>query len=299
VWDLKSYKNRLYIGSGDSVKNAGPIDIWSYNPTSEKFENEFTVPDEEIRSFKVLNGALVVPGIDPKGPWDLGNFYQLKDGVWKTIRNIFNGIHNLDMTIFGGILYAGLGTAYGAVVVVSEDHGKSWGTHHVRPSHRGFARARSFFELENELYVSTTGRSGSQIYRLVGETFLKDTRGFFPGGRRHDALIVTKFTKHRDRSIYIGAAVWARDPKDIFVARSSNDIVKIDLPERMVPRDILSFNGKIFVLTHKFDRGDFISSVSELVRSANLKPLFHFRKKSFARSFEKIGEYFYFGLGSF
>ena len=74
-WDMATYENKLYIGSGDYDTNAGPVDMWCYDIDKKTWSNSGTVPEEEIDRFCVIDNKLVVPGIDPQEDWSLGNYY--------------------------------------------------------------------------------------------------------------------------------------------------------------------------------------------------------------------------------
>src|SRR5262245_20113285 len=109
AWDLKAFAGRLYVGLGnrdnsEPAPNAGPVDVWFFSPDSGQFVKEGTLPDEQIETFRVLDGKLVIPGNDPMEPWELGNFYRLDAGSWTKIRTLPNGIHNFDM-INGDAIY--------------------------------------------------------------------------------------------------------------------------------------------------------------------------------------------------
>jgi len=130
VWDLFAYEGRIYVGCGDANANRGPIDIWSFGPVEagEKatFEKEYTVGDESVNQFRAYDGTLLVPGIDAKGGWELGNLYIKSGGEWVMRRTVPNGIHVFDAAVLDGKLYVTTGTETGAAVFESADNGKSW-----------------------------------------------------------------------------------------------------------------------------------------------------------------------------
>ena len=126
-WDMATYENKLYIGSGDYDTNAGPVDMWCYDIDKKTWSNSGTVPEEEIDRFCVIDNKLVVPGIDPQEDWSLGNYYVLDDNQWVKKRNIEGGLHTFDIVEFDGILFAGLGVLKGSYpVVCSKDNGESF-----------------------------------------------------------------------------------------------------------------------------------------------------------------------------
>ena len=126
-WDMATYENKLYIGSGDYDTNAGPVDMWCYDIDKKTWSNSGTVPEEEIDRFCVIDNKLVVPGIDPQEDWSLGNYYVLDGNQWVKKRNIEGGLHTFDIVEFDGILFAGLGVLKGSYpVVCSKDNGESF-----------------------------------------------------------------------------------------------------------------------------------------------------------------------------
>ena len=125
VWDMKYYNGYLYIGSGDYDNNTGPTDIWGYNILSKKWVKSGTVNDEAVTRFVCLDDTLLVPGVDPKEEWSLGNFYKLQNNQWTKIRTLPSGIHNFDLIKYENKLFAALGVAPGySPIVFSSDNGE-------------------------------------------------------------------------------------------------------------------------------------------------------------------------------
>ncbi len=125
--DIEICDDRLYVGSGDYDKNAGPVNIFYYDIKNKKWVNDGLLEDEEISRFYIFNGKLTAAGIDPKAAWDYGNFYVRQKNGWQTYTNIPGAIHNFDMAQFDGKLFAGLGVKAGEFpAAVSSDNGKSW-----------------------------------------------------------------------------------------------------------------------------------------------------------------------------
>lgn len=77
VWDLQAFGQKIYIAGGSTVTNAGPINVWAYDPSSQKFVKEYTVDEEAIEHYKVFNEQLYIPAADPT-VGDLHKFYRLK-----------------------------------------------------------------------------------------------------------------------------------------------------------------------------------------------------------------------------
>ena len=136
VWDMQLFNGRIYIGYGNSSNmqpspNAGPIPVISYDPASKQFINEFTVDEEQINIFKILNGKLYIPGHDARDDWSYGNFYVLNGDKWQKIRSVPNASHVFDLDYFKGNLYSVNGTEGNnsiEQVMVSKDMGLTWET---------------------------------------------------------------------------------------------------------------------------------------------------------------------------
>ncbi len=134
IWDLRWYKDRLYVGGGNSsnkgpAANAGPVPLFTFDIASNRWVQEGHVDDEQIDHFILLDGALVTPGHDPRQSWEWGNFYvRSAEGKWIKQRNIPAGVHTYDMVSYNGLWFAALGTAKGGAIAMSENRGASWVT---------------------------------------------------------------------------------------------------------------------------------------------------------------------------
>jgi len=83
VWDLKVFDGQIYIAGGSTVTNAGPINVWAYNPVTQTFENEYTVDEEAIEHFRVFDNELYIPAADPRHG-DANKFYRKTiNGEWE------------------------------------------------------------------------------------------------------------------------------------------------------------------------------------------------------------------------
>lgn len=84
VWDLQSFGGKIYVAGGSTTQNAGPINVWAYNPTGQQgFTKEFTVAEEAIEQFRVFGNHLYIPAADPK-QGDAHKFYRRSiETPWK------------------------------------------------------------------------------------------------------------------------------------------------------------------------------------------------------------------------
>lgn len=176
VWDMQVFNNKIYLGFGDSSKNAGPIpiiffepssrkfvtdDIRYYNPSTSSYEVKKAVDEEQIDIYRVLNGKLYLPGHDSREAWSLGNYYIMDNNGWQKFRNIPNAIHVYDMAIFEGRLFAAIGSNQyvdenntSAIVLMSEDNGNTWKTIGSIPSSTVYdGRVYTLFVIKNKLYA--------------------------------------------------------------------------------------------------------------------------------------------------
>ncbi|MEM6612613.1 MAG: hypothetical protein AAF652_10235, partial [Cyanobacteria bacterium P01_C01_bin.72] len=83
VWDLQVFDGKVYLGGGDTTRNAGPINVWAYSPARQSFIKETTVAEEAILQYKVIDDQLYIPAADPRGN-DNSKFYRLAaGGTWE------------------------------------------------------------------------------------------------------------------------------------------------------------------------------------------------------------------------
>lgn len=182
VWDMQLFGGKIYLGHGNSSNyapspNAGPVPIYYWdlaqnkfsvqdvtytNPSTGKVSTSVYVMDEQIDTFKVLNGELYIPGHDSRVPgWAYGNFYRLNGDHWDQYMNIPGGIHVYDMAYYQGKLYAALGASDGPLIYVSSDRGKTW-TRFGTVSQYGIMRAYTLFGLGDTLYASSATAGKTQ-----------------------------------------------------------------------------------------------------------------------------------------
>ncbi|MCM8534644.1 MAG: hypothetical protein NE334_01770 [Lentisphaeraceae bacterium] len=338
VWDLKAFDGRLYIGAGNSSNlgpaiNAGPLPIISWNPTTQKFIEEFTVQDEQIDLFYEFDGALYTPGHDPKESWRLGNFYRLESsGKWQKHRTIPGGIHTYAMHQKDSRLYAGLGAINavpnapkgkksGSAVATSDDNGKTW-----QKINTGGWRIHAFLEAAGEVYATDifTGPDYLKVLKKMHREELYAPVYEFESGKverrldlsaevifkgfKLEGMRMAKVVKPqvwKGGSLYIGAAChndhqfW---PFGLFYALSlkKGDVktAYVKLPEACQVWDIKIRNGAIYVLARALDdsQKNFLFKTKDL--SKKFETVLTFTSSTFARSFEFLNGDAYFGLGS-
>lgn len=147
IWTMTVFDSRLYVGCGNASNvgpnpNSGKITVFSSSDGGLTFTGEFVADEDQISRFSVINGQLVVPGMDAHetdsagaqlpsaSEWLLGNYYTLGLGHWTKVRNIPDGVHVFDMTYLGSVstgkVLAGLGARTYKALASSTDGGLTW-----------------------------------------------------------------------------------------------------------------------------------------------------------------------------
>src|SRR5437588_2697299 len=106
ISDLQAFDGKLYVGHGDIVLNSGPTDIWYYDLRKKAFVKQGQIEDEAADHYRILNGRLYLPGMDPREDWSLGNFYRLEGGRWVQHRTLPHSVHSTDIVGVGNSLFA-------------------------------------------------------------------------------------------------------------------------------------------------------------------------------------------------
>jgi hypothetical protein len=307
-WSLFVFGGRLFIGNGNSnnkgpAKNAGPVRVWSYDLAARRFIDEGKIDDEQIDRFRVLKGALVIPGHDPagaffgKGSWLKGNYYRRDEKGWKKVRTLPGGIHNYDMIEHRGTIFAGLGTPLGASIARSTDGGKKWKSKLLL----GKFRVRTFLEIGGRLFVST---SGAGVFEWTGKSATRFLGDLFVGidKRSRKKAYVQKAAWTPKQTAYIVARKLIDHdgtPLGLFTTTTGYDARPVALPHKMVARDVLSVGGTFYVLGST-NGNVAVYATRDLVA---FKEVLRFQAPTFARSFAVVQNGnrtldFYFGLGS-
>jgi len=317
VWNMQVFSDRVYLAHGDTsnggpTPNAGPIPIFSFNPATGQFTNEFTADDEQLSAYRIINGRLCAPGMDAREDWSFGNFYRLEDTGWKKHRTIPNGVHVYDLYDYKGELFVHL--TGGSVVMSSTDSGASWRNVPGAPSFGSF----TFFELNGLLQGANGGGGfGSMWFEYNGASATRRTdltqTVLFPGTVLPASVQVTRPVTFAGKALYLGEGQhaditsWANKfiPFAAFAVHSLSpgavDIRKIPLPSTDLPWDLLSRNDAVYLLASEKQEGTPDRFIIKAYRSSDLTTwteVFRFTQPTFARSFEEINGDFYFGLGT-
>lgn len=307
VWDMQLFGGRIWLGHGDSIDNWGPIPVWSLDPATGALAAEFTANDEQVDVFRVLGGALYVPGHDPRADLTLGQFYRLEPGGWAEHRTIPHGLHTFDLALHGGRLYAALGTGETpgeASLLASSDGGEHWTavTDDVQ-------RMYGLFELGGGLYASPLLRNaaepglGRTLLRYDGTRFVHtevDGTVLLPELEAGVYGRMVRPTAFHGELVYVVARNtfdWV--PVALAVTGDLRQVRRVELPDPgAVPFDLLVRGDTLFVLVAAPAAGGGATvEVHETTDLVHWRERLRFAAPTFARSFEESGGDFFFGLG--
>ena len=177
--DLKIFRDRLYIGYGDAVVNTGPTDVIYFDLKDKRFVNEFTVDDEAIYRYQVIDGKLVIPGPDTTEDWKFGNIFIFTENGWMKKRTIPHGIHINELASFDNKWYVATGNyfefgendmfAFGGILS-SEDEGNTWKLVYASPTDaQTVFRIGSIIAYKNKLYVFPYAFTGMKLEEIPEE----------------------------------------------------------------------------------------------------------------------------------
>lgn len=165
ISELALFGDRLYLGHGDFAVNTGSTDVIYYDFLTKEFKTEFTVDEEEINCYRILDGLLVIPGLDAMEDWSFGNLYVREASGWKKWRTLPRAIHVFDVLSYHGRWYAithgwfdfpyGLEETPGVGIILSSgDQGATWRLEYATPceknSYSGFGPLASY---QGKLYA--------------------------------------------------------------------------------------------------------------------------------------------------
>lgn len=310
VWDMQVFDGRIYFGHGDAIANTGDTNVFSYNPSTSKFRAEFTVNDEEIHEFNILDNQLFIPGYDPLEAWDLGNFYKLEQGAWQKHRTIPWGVHAYQLRKFDNKLFVSIGTDLKHPgLLSSSDNGKTWD--YVSNSSLNARRFNKLFDLGGTLYAA--GNLGKGLVKLEQNLF-DDAKisleQITPGLTSSTGILMDKLEPFKNGVIFSAGNILAlsdnpaedrfeRFGQAVFFTTNFQDTVRIPTPANSTVMDILVRDNTVYLLTtQKFELG-FENKVLQSTNAITWTQTMKFSSNSLARSFELLNSKFYFGLGCF
>ncbi len=259
VWDLAVYEGKLYAGSGDFDKNAGPVPLLCYDPETAVWQEPVFLPDEQIGRFVTVDGKLTAPGFDPDDSPQEGTYYQLEGDTWITKAGLPDGLHNFDLVEYDGKLFAGIGAISGeSPIAVSTD-----GAHFDRvpllkdgvpvdTTGGDCVRVHHFFELDGQLYAQfwyEDTHSGElalvfemYVYREGAFHFHSDLNGQISNGDRCRTLptILAKGT--------LGDRVYLTTGR-LYVTEDMVSFSIVSLPGYARTYDIVAYGDRLYLAT--------------------------------------------------
>jgi len=165
---LFPWKGKLYAGYGDYGANTGPINIYAFDPDSQKFMNVWQANTEAIYNFRAYNGRVFAPAIDRKSYTKPGDYTMLDTNG---IRGDYNFSGSSSTHVFGvallndTVLYMVDSQEERAAVWQSKDNGITWKTIHYDTAISGNSEdfARYYFAgvYRGKLYVQAVDYYGS------------------------------------------------------------------------------------------------------------------------------------------
>lgn len=164
VWDLQRFGGKIYVAGGSTVSNAGPINVWAYNPQKGAFQKEFTVREEAIEQFRVFGRSLYIPAADPRGgdahkyyrrtrkqSWRL---YQSQSPTLAHVRDLYKATTG-EIWMVGNNRQAQRDPSRPAIAV-TRDQGRSFHSAGLdKPPSAGTNWFFSIFSYRNQLYAPT------------------------------------------------------------------------------------------------------------------------------------------------
>lgn len=318
VWDMQLYRGRIYIGGGNSSNrgpaiNAGRVPVFAYDIESNNFYSEGVVAEEQIDIYRVLDSLLYIPGHDATQNWDWGNYYvRAESSDWTKHRTIPGALHVYDISLFqNSKLYAALGRRDGAAIAMSSDGGLNWS---VQPLGRG--RVYGFLSIDDQLFAAKQFKDEKQplpaLFKLEADNTFKPNLTYtisrvFPNTDLSGIPVrMIRAISFGRKALYIGAYVHndhQAKPFGLYLATVNEkklDFEKLNLPEGLVPRDLLLRDGTVYLLASEpQQRGVRVSVYRSQINTLLVwEEILTFNYPTFARSFEEHAGNFYFGMGS-
>ncbi len=315
IWDLQVIQDRVLIASGDAWKNAGTnikkIDVVSYS-SNRFFAKEFTTDDEQIHRFIVSDAKVFIPGYDPLEDWSLGNFYALETRClaptpcWNKTRTIPFGVHSYDLIEFENKLFVTIG-GYDQTVepglLESLDGGQTWKSATSKEL-LGLTFTR-FFVLNSELFAIQEVRADSSQTGIA-----KYQNGVFSRAGLSDKNLVPdlaptwrgrlgRISVYQNRLLYLASSLGSNValPEAAYTTESLTSAKPIALTANERPTDILPLENQVALLTATKTPDGYTNRVYLSSNGTDFSEQFMFFSSRFARSFERLGTAWIFGLG--
>ena len=321
VWDMKYHDGKVFFGSGNSANtgpspNAGPAEVWEIDPATGAAQLSYKIGGEQADLFRVFSdGCLYVPDHDPPGTSSYNCYYKRDtSGNWSNGGWLTGEVHVYDMAEFDGKMFA---CGSGNYLWCSEDGGANW---YQQKRYPLAGRKYAFLPYGDQLMTSTSyyDWNSGDVFRYWNKAQkiwavpdpISAARAFpdqsnLPG----NDLKLVRPAQFGNKCLYIGAYEFNDHQNDPFGAYVSTfdgtkfSATAIPAATGQVPWDILVKDGVVYLLVQdktllaNTDRR-YVNRVFASTDAASWTELFSFRATTFAMSFEKVGDTFYFGMGT-
>ena len=321
VWDMKYHDGKVFIGSGNSANtgpspNAGPAEVWEIDPATGAAQLSYKIDGEQADVFRVFSdGCLYVPDHDPPGTSSYNCYYKRNtSGKWSNGGWLTGEVHVYDMAEFDGKMFA---CGSGNYLWRSDDGGANWYQQQRYPL---AGRKYAFLPYGDQLMTSTGygdwnsrdafryWNKAQQIWAVpdpISAAMAFPDQSNLPGNN----LKLVRPAQFGNKCLYIGAYEFNDHQNDPFGAYVSTfdgttfSATAIPAATGQVPWDILVKDGTAYLLVQdrtllaNTDR-KYVNRVFASTDAVSWKELFSFRATTFAMSFEKVGDTFYFGMGT-
>lgn len=321
VWDMKYHDGKVFFGSGNSANtgpspNAGPAEVWEIDPATGTAQLSYKIGGEQADLFRVFSdGCLYVPDHDPPGTSSYNCYYKRDtSGNWSNGGWLTGEVHVYDMAEFDGKMFA---CGSGNYLWCSEDGGANW---YQQKRYPLAGRKYAFLPYGDQLMTSTSyyDWNSGDVFRYWDKAQkiwavpdpISAARAFpdqknLPG----NDLKLVRPAQFGNKCLYIGAYEFNDHQNDPFGAYVSTfdgtkfSATAIPAATGQVPWDILVKDGVVYLLVQdktllaNTDRR-YVNRVFASTDAASWTELFSFRATTFAMSFEKVGDTFYFGMGT-
>ena len=320
VWDMQTYKGQIYLGHGDSSANSGNTPIWSLDPQTEKFTNQFLTTSEQVDEFFPIGDKLYTLDHDPTGA-ENGNLYCTEGGPWCAEGQISSMGHAYGLTSYRDKLWVAGASRSDWSVWNGEN--RAWkgvltGKWQMEIMGRVYdysgQRTWMMLPVKGELYAMQEWRADAPAAFTGFYRWNAKTGGFERSGATGAVLaagVVSQGVLRYKRLVTLddgsvltllveGVNDHQWNPLRLMWVRGikAGEIAALALPGGAKPYDIVRRGALIYVCA--WDAAKKQNVVFSLdADKVNAKPteVLRFDAPSFARSFEESEGNFYFGLG--
>ncbi len=308
AWDMTIFDNRLYVGSGDYDRNVGSVAVLSCALDDiGNWQQEESLPDEEINRFLLLDGTLTIPGTDPVGEPDTGTYYQLVDSEWVTKSGILDGQHNFDLIRYDGMLFAGIGADRGKTSVICSKDGEHFERlpmvkdgNPISTADGECIRTHDFFLQNDTLYATLWYEN------LVTDKLTFDLYRYENGAFVFHSDWLSQIGAKELWNVPVGAKVNFADKVFfttgyLFSTSDMSELTPIVFPKEAVVYDLLVDDNTLYVLTATETEEGYQTVIYQNTTGEpdEFRELIYFDYELPPMSFACTAEHFYIGTGDF